>query len=130
MILLDTHVALWAEMAPGKLSKKATVRLVIAEETGETMAISCMTLWEIARKNAQNQLELSASCDEFLAELESDFVILPVDRQVAIYAAQLRDPFPNDPMDRLIAGTALANDLTLITKDEKMHRANACKLLW
>ena len=54
----------------------------------------------------------------------------PLNRNVALQAARLADPFPKDPMDRLIAGTALAHDLTLLTADENIHRAAACKLLW
>jgi PIN domain nuclease of toxin-antitoxin system len=117
-------------MAPEKLSHKAKARLLAAENAGEAMAISCMTLWEIAYKNSRNQLELFVPCDQFLSELETDFEVLPVDRQVAMYAARLNDPFPRDPMDRLIAATALANDLTLMTADGKIRRAHACKVLW
>lgn len=130
MILLDTHAALWVEMAPEKLSRKARARLHDAEDRGESLAISCMTLWEIAFKNSQNRLELFVPCDDFLAELEKDFEVLPVDRQVVIHAAHLRDPFPKDPMDKLIAATALANDLILITADGSIRGANACKVLW
>lgn len=130
MILLDTHCALWVELAPEKLSKKARARLQAAHDSGEALAISCITLWEIAHKSARNQLELSVPCDLFLSELEADFVILPLNRAVALQASGFADPFPRDPMDRLIAGTALANDLTLITGDERIRRTNACKLLW
>ncbi len=130
MILLDTHAALWVEMTPEKLSHKARARLLAAEESGEALAISCMTLWEIAYKNSRNQLELFVPCDRFLFELEKDFEILPVNRKVAIHAAGLGAPFPEDPMDRLIAATALANDLTLITADGKIRMANLCKVLW
>jgi len=130
VILLDTHCALWIELAPEKLSAKARTRIRKAETTGEALAISCITLWEIAHKNARNQLELYVDCSQFLAELEKDFVALPLDRTVALHAARLADTFPKDPMDRLIAGTALAHDLTLLTADEKIHRAAACKLLW
>lgn len=94
------------------------------------MAFSCVTLWEIAYKNSRDQLELFVPCELFLTELEADFVVLPVDRKAAMYAAGLKDPFPRDPMDRLIAGTALANNLTLITRDEKIRQANLCKTLW
>ena len=130
MILLDTHAALWAEMAPEKLSRKAKARLRAAEEAGEALAISCMTLWEIAYKNSRNQLELFVPCDQFLSELETDFEVLPVDRKVVMHAARLSAPFPKDPMDRLIAATALANDLTLITADGKIRKANVCEVLW
>jgi len=47
-----------------------------------------------------------------------------------MHAAGLSGPFPKDPMDRLIAATALANDLTLITADGKIRKANLCKVLW
>ena len=130
MILLDTHCALWVEMFPEKLSRKAKTRLRVAENAAEAVAISCMTLWEIAQKNARGQLELFVPCQKFLAELETDFEVLPVDRQVALHAARLSEPFPKDPMDRLIAATALANDLILITADSKIRAANLCKVLW
>jgi PIN domain nuclease of toxin-antitoxin system len=130
MILLDTHVALWVELAPEKLSRKAYARILAAEEVGEPVAISCMTLWEIAHKNSRNRLELLVSCDLFLAELEADFVVLPVDRKVALHATSFGDPFPKDPMDRLVAGTALANDLTLLTADQDILDAKVCKVLW
>jgi PIN domain nuclease of toxin-antitoxin system len=130
VILIDTHVALWIAMSPERLSQAARARLKAAEEAQEEVAISCMTLWEIAYKSSRNQLELLIPLDEFLTELETDFVVLPVDRRTVTCGAGFRDPFPQDPMDRLIAGTALANDLTLVTADGKIHRANSCRLLW
>jgi PIN domain nuclease of toxin-antitoxin system len=130
VILLDTHVALWVELAPEKLSRKARARILAAEAAAEPIAISCMTLWEIAHKNSRNRLELLVSCDLFLTELEADFVVLPVDRQVALHASSFGDPFPKDPMDRLIAATALANGLTLVTADRDLLDAKVCKVLW
>jgi PIN domain nuclease of toxin-antitoxin system len=130
VILLDTHCALWVELAPEKLSEKAKARLLDAEGAGEALAISCISLWEIAQMDSRNQLELSVSRDRFLAELEADFEILPVDRRVVLHAARLGDPFPKDPMEKLIVGTALANDLTLITADGRIRTANVCNTLW
>jgi PIN domain nuclease of toxin-antitoxin system len=130
VILLDTHCALWIELAPEKLSTRARSRIRKAENSAEALAISCVSLWEIAQKNARRQLDLSIPCSRFLEEVEKDFVVLPLNRAVVLRAAELTDPFPKDPMDRLIAGTALANDLTLITADEKIQRAAVCKLLW
>ncbi len=130
VILLDTHCALWIALAPEKLSTKARSRIRKAENSGEALAISSMTLWEIAQKSARKQLELFVSCSQFLAEMEKDLVVLPVNRAVVLHASGLADSFPKDPMDRLIVGTALANDLTLITADERIQRAAACKLLW
>jgi PIN domain nuclease of toxin-antitoxin system len=130
VILLDTHYALWVEMAPEKLSKRARARLQAAEDAGEALAISCMTLWEIAHKSARNQLELFVPCAQFLTELEADFAILPVDRGVVLKAASFSDAFPRDPSDRLIAGTAAAHDLTLMTEDRRILATGVCKTLW
>jgi len=33
-------------------------------------------------------------------------------------------------MEKLIVGTALANDLTLITADGRIRTANVCNTLW
>ena len=89
----------------------------------------CVRLMKLTL-SADHRIVDGAYAAQFLAELERDFTVLPIDREVAIRAATLPAAFPRDPMDRLIAGTALAHDLTLITADGNIRGANACRWLW
>jgi len=57
VILLHAHCALWLELAPEKLSLKARARIRKVESSGEALAHSCMSLWEIACRHAGKQLE-------------------------------------------------------------------------
>jgi PIN domain nuclease of toxin-antitoxin system len=42
----------------------------------------------------------------------------------------LPDPFHGDPMDRIIAATAIVEDCVLLTIDEKIRQSGVCKTLW
>ena len=49
MILLDTHVLLWLSGDTGRLSSNATSAIKEARSTGESLAISCVTLFKAAQ---------------------------------------------------------------------------------
>jgi PIN domain nuclease of toxin-antitoxin system len=50
--------------------------------------------------------------------------------EVAALAAQFPDDFPRDPADRLIAATARAEGMTLITRDQRIRQSPLLKTLW
>ena len=45
-------------------------------------------------------------------------------------AAQLADAFPGDPMDRIIAATALTEGIPLVTADERIRRSGVVRTIW
>lgn len=52
------------------------------------------------------------------------------DIRIAVTAAQLPPAFPSDPIDRIIAATALLSGATLITADERIRHSGAVRTLW
>ena len=56
--------------------------------------------------------------------------MFPVSDAIAQCAAELPDPFHGDPMDRIIAATAIVEDCTLISKDGNLRKANLCRVIW
>ncbi len=65
MILLDTHVVIWLASEPAKLSKKAGEAIRRAsQETG--IAISAITLWELAWLATHDRLEITGTVEAFV----------------------------------------------------------------
>jgi len=113
--LLDTHVLLWALATPERLP--AAVRQPL-EDTGQPVAYSAVSIWEIAIKAAIGRVDFVAN-----AGLVADHAIklgwreLPVSACHAARVAHL-PPIHNDPFDRLLVAQAQVTGYTLITADQ------------
>jgi PIN domain nuclease of toxin-antitoxin system len=129
MILLDTHVAVWMLVEDGNLSKK--VRVAIREERAQQRKIGCslVSLYEIANAVRRKRITLSVPVGQFLGEVQKRLTILPITPEIVISAAQF-PPMHGDPMDRIIAATAMIENCTLITADRKILESGVCKTLW
>ena len=130
MILLDTHVVIWLLTAPAQLSRKAHDTILQARIADEKIAYSPVTLYEIAYAARRNRLPLSSSTREFVAAIQAKLEMVPLTAEIVVCAAELPDPFHGDPIDRIIAATAIVANCTLITHDDRIRRANSCKVLW
>jgi PIN domain nuclease of toxin-antitoxin system len=60
----------------------------------------------------------------------SGAIIKPITPEVASLATQFPDDFPRDPADRLIAATARAEGMVLVTRDERIRRCRLLKTVW
>ena len=130
MILLDTHVVIWMLLEPERLSSEARRRMSEAVERGDTLGCSVLSLYEIVYAIRRGRLRLLTSLDEFLRQVQKRLIVLPVSAKTAITGGQLRDAMHGDPMDGLIAATALERKCTLITADERIRQAQVCATLW
>lgn len=131
MILLDTHVVFWAATRPERLSRAAG-RAIAAAERGDGLAISSISLWELASLTAAGRVHVEGSIEGFLNRMASrdGLAVLEITPEVAVLAAQFPQSFPGDPVDRLIGGTARAYGLTLVTKDERMQDSPLLRTIW
>jgi PIN domain nuclease of toxin-antitoxin system len=130
MILVDTHVVLWLALEPAKISRKATAVIEETRHSGEGLAISDMTLLEIAVIESKHRIQLSASLETFLTEVESRFVVLPITGRVCVRARGLPVAYPKDPADRIIGATALVEGISLVTADEDIRKSKALRTIW
>jgi len=130
VILLDTHVILWIAGEPEKMSKSASTAIRDARAERVPIAIASVSLYEIARLADRGRIKLDSPTDSFLRRLESLFLVQQITASVAIAAGQLPDHFPGDPMDRIIAATALTEALSLVTADERIRRSGVVKTIW
>ncbi|MBA2640382.1 MAG: type II toxin-antitoxin system VapC family toxin [Nocardioidaceae bacterium] len=118
MILLDTHVLVWAR-ARSRLIPKALRQTL---ESADELAISAITLWELAMLHAKNRLRLGDPLFDYLADVASSTRVLPITVEVATAAGDLRENFPTgDPADRIIYATALAHGVPLVSADRRLR---------
>jgi PIN domain nuclease of toxin-antitoxin system len=130
MILLDTHVVIWLLTDQKRLSGRAHDAILQARIAGESIACSPVSLYEIVYAAQRNRLPLNSPVEEFINAIQSKLDLVPLTAAIAVCAAELSDPFHGDPIDRMIAATAIVMDCTLITYDSQIRQANLCKVLW
>jgi len=129
MILLDTHVLIWAAREPAKLSKPAANAIRTAGENGG-LAISAITLWELAWLATHGRFVFSGTVDDFVERLSSRTAIRPITPRIAVLASQLPPAYSKDPSDRLIGATAIFEGLALVTKDRSIRNFHQIKTIW
>jgi PIN domain nuclease of toxin-antitoxin system len=130
MILLDTHVVLWLTTTPTNLSGKAKSAIEEARKNGDGLAISDITLLELATLATKGRIQLGISLESFLREIEARFVVLPMSGRACARAMGLPTGYPKDPADRVIGATALVEGLPLITADREIHRSRVVHTIW
>ena len=130
MILVDTHVVIWLASDEPGLSANAKAAIDNARQNGEGLAVSNITLWELATAAGKGRIRLDISVESFLAEVEARFVVLPITARACVRALALPTAYPKDPADRMIAATALVEGLPLLTADRAIRRSRALKTIW
>ncbi|MBI4875996.1 MAG: type II toxin-antitoxin system VapC family toxin [Acidobacteria bacterium] len=113
-ILLDTHLFLW--WLSDSPSLPVPARALIADPEN-TVFVSAVSHWEIWLKVSLGKLSLPADFEKRTAE--ESFESLPLTaaqtRRVALLPWHHRDPF-----DRMLAAQAQAENLTLLTADDRV----------
>jgi PIN domain nuclease of toxin-antitoxin system len=126
-LLLDTHTLYWWHRGDPSLS--ASAQSAISDIRNDTY-VSAATAWEfIVRFRSGKQPEFAVIASDVAAVVAAHgFNQLPITLRHAHIAAQL-PPYHKDPVDRLLIGQALAEDMTIITVDAAFASYSA-KLLW
>lgn len=117
-LLLDTHTAIWALVAPERLGEQVRAEIT---KPGASVFVSAVSIWEIAIKRALKKAGSPPfSGSEALGHFRrSGFLLLDVTPD---HAAGV-DALPGlhrDPFDRLLVSQALAEPLRLVTRDAKL----------
>lgn len=130
MILLDTHTVLWVKSDSGRLSARARAAIEKARKDAEGLAISGITLLELAALARKGRIRMTISLESMLQEIEAQFVVLPISSRACARTLQLPASYPKDSADRLIGATALVEGLTLLTADKEILRSKAVPTIW
>ncbi len=125
--LLDTHAVLWSVEDDPKLGSQARAELLKC--AAEDLALSDITLFEIAMLQEKERIHLAMPLAEYLGRLERRFKVLPILSVIAAEAVNLALP-QGDPYDRIIVATARYHKLPLITRDQHMVGSDLVETLW
>ena len=119
MIVLDTHVLVWADNDDRRLGRAARALIDRLWASGK-VAVSAIAFWEAGLLQARRRLRLPASVADWRsAILAAGAIELPLDGTVAVRALELSG-LHDDPADRFIVATALVHGAALMTADERL----------
>jgi PIN domain nuclease of toxin-antitoxin system len=130
VILVDTHVVVWLAFDQDQISRKARSAIDDARKNADGLAISDITLLELATLASKGRIRLDISLESFLQEVESRFVVLPISGRACARAMEFPSSYPKDPADRIIGATALVEGLSLLTADRVIRRSRTVQTIW
>jgi len=129
VILLDSPVLIWAVADSKRLSKEAASAIRGARRR-DGLAVSAITIWEIARLLATEKVSGYGTTEASLRRFLEGVTIRPITEEIAVIGAQFPEDYPPDPADRIIGGTARAEGWILVTADERIRRSPLVRTLW
>jgi PIN domain nuclease of toxin-antitoxin system len=117
-VLVDTHVLIWAGLAPARIGKRAAT--LLADRSNEVF-VSAASAWEIATKVRLGKLPGAEALErDFVDSVEeAGYTLLPITTAHALRAGRLPGDH-RDPFDRMIAAQALAEDIPILSADPKL----------
>jgi len=115
-LLLDTHIYLWWLADPAQLADEGRIAIT---NPRNFVFVSAASIIEIAIKQASGKLKASEPPEAMLESCR--FRELPL--KIA-HASALRSlpPVHKDPFDRLLIAQALAEGMTLLTRDSVLKQ--------
>ena len=124
---LDTHAVLWSIAGDPRLGAKA--RGLITNSKKFDLIISDIVLLEISYLNAKGRIEDADGIDTLLTKVAESFRVVPISPEIARLALKLDLPH-GDPFDRVIAATAKAHAIPLLTRDRSITNSGTVTTLW
>lgn len=120
-LLLDTHVLIWYELEPDKLTKSDIDE--ISDPVNEVY-VSKVSFFELAIATRLNRLVLKSSISNFLSKLEKEnrFRILDIKPDhLDSFLQIIPVKGHKDPFDFLLISQSKCENLELITYDQKIR---------
>lgn len=112
--LIDSHVFVWLVFAPDQIGLGARAEITSAER----VALSVVSLWELALKHAKGRFPHSAEeITQAVAALGAEELAIEHRHLLALGDIDLPQ---GDPFDTLLTAQAQADDLVLLTADRQL----------
>ena len=122
MIVLDTQAWVWWTNDRTLLSE--TQRSAIRTNEADSIGVSVISCWEIAKLYEYGRLDLPGEISEWFdtALAYPGVLLLNLTPEVAIESTRLPGEFHRDPFDQMIVATARLYGCPLVTTDREILR--------
>ena len=131
LAVLDTSPLIrYASGAPALLGRGARRILRSVTLQGSKVGVPTVCLFEVAQLEERGRVALDISFDRWsqLVEDSPALLLVPLERAHVSEARAL--PLLRDPFDRLIAGTAVALGVPLISSDRRIANSGRLQVIW
>jgi PIN domain nuclease of toxin-antitoxin system len=119
MLLLDTHVIIWALTEPERLGSQT--RRKIAQPDAQ-LAVATISTLEIAQLAAKKRITLQDGTKAWIAAAVRALgcTIIELTNVIAVESYALPGEFHKDPVDRVLVATARTQSLKFVTADQQI----------
>jgi len=121
MITVDTHTLIWLRCSDDRVGRRTEALLIEAQFEGE-LAASAAVFTEATRLHLNGRVDLGMPPRAWADTCtDNGLRIIPVSARIAIESSMLgTSGFHGDPLDRLIAATAVVGGHSLVTADRQI----------
>ena len=137
MILLDTQIWIWLALGISRIRPAQVSAIVEARNRGDTIGVSIISCWEIAKAVELGRLDLNDGSPNWnLSKWFDDAIantgveILGLTLAIAVEATALPGDFHKDPFDQMIVATARVHNCPLVTSDGLIRAYSAVATIY
>ena len=119
-LLLDTHTLLWYAQNDPQLSSMAQS---LIQDMGNEVFVSPASYWEVAIKISIGKYSLNTPYETFMEQAIDGNLFRVLAILVTHTSVLTTLPFPKnhkDPFDRLIVAQAIAEQMSIVSNDDKL----------
>jgi PIN domain nuclease of toxin-antitoxin system len=126
-LLLDTHIWLWSVGERAKLGRRVAREL---EKPANEFWLSPLSIWEALLLREKETIAINEPFDDWVRRSIATASLreAPLTQEVAVGARNVKLPH-RDPVDRLLAATAMVFELTLVTADQRLMSVEGLSVL-
>jgi PIN domain nuclease of toxin-antitoxin system len=120
-LLLDTHIWFWYLIGSDRLP---TGLRNLLDTPQQVSWLSPISVWEVGMLAARGRIQLHAELRQWMVQARQQFPLQDalLNLEVALTSRDITLPH-RDPADHFIAATAIVYNLTLLTVDQHLTRA-------
>jgi PIN domain nuclease of toxin-antitoxin system len=122
VLLLDTHIWYWYVQADAVRFSRRIQPLIERAVLRDEVAVSVISVWEIAQLAAANRIDLEMDVRVWAAQALAfpGLRLKALSPSIAIESTHLPGEIHRDPADRILIATARLSGSSIVTGDERI----------